>query len=143
MIPPIVWIPAGIVLGLALVLWGGMSWAYDRGGRHARQEMEAARAARAFRQMPRVPPHHRELPIPPPAPGQQMWRPPAGDWERHEREALAVAATRPDPHPSGPMHRYEPRPELTGPELTDSQFTTAMAAEVDRFLAEHFPEDTQ
>jgi hypothetical protein len=158
-IPPIVWIPAGIVLGLALVLWGGMSWAYDRGGRHAREELEAARAARAFRQLPRVPPHtpaertpaatgYRPRPVPglgtpiwtpPPAPGQQMWA--ARGWERHEADALAVANTRPDPHPSGPMRRHEP-PELAGPDLTDSQFTTAMAAEVDRFLAEHFPEDT-
>jgi hypothetical protein len=57
MIPPVVWIPAAFAVGLALVLWGGMSWAYDRGGRHVREELEADRAARAFRQLPRVPAH--------------------------------------------------------------------------------------
>jgi hypothetical protein len=130
MIPPVVWIPAGFALGLALVLWAGMSWAYDRGGRHVREELEALAAARSFRRLPRVPPHL-ERPLPPPAPGQQMWA--ARDWDRHEAEALAVAATRPDPHPSGPMpmRRLEAVPD----ELTDSQFTRRMAAEVAEGMA--------
>jgi len=57
-IPPVIWIPAAFAVGLALVLWGGMSWAYERGGRHVREELEADRAARAFRSLPRVPAHN-------------------------------------------------------------------------------------
>src|ERR1700734_1791765 len=57
MIPPVVWIPAGFALGLALALYGGMSYAYDRGRRHQREELEADRAARGFRRLPRVPAH--------------------------------------------------------------------------------------
>jgi hypothetical protein len=129
MIPPVVWIPAGFALGLGLVLWAGMSWAYDRGGRHARQEAEAVRAAAAFRQLPRVPPHER--PVPPPAPGQQMWQ--ARAWDRHERQALQVANTAPDPHPSGPMRRLEPLPPAG--DMTDSAFTRTMRDEVARGMA--------
>jgi hypothetical protein len=111
MIPPVVWIPAAFAVGLALVLWGGMSWAYERGGRHVREELEADRAARAFRSLPRVPAHD-----PPPAvawmlsyPGMpaevaasHAWELPAAAvaatraWEEHERQALQVANGRPD-----------------------------------------------
>jgi len=140
-IPPVVWIPAGFALGLFLVLWAGMWWAYDRGGRHVREELEALAAARAFRRMPRVPPHippertraavdYRPRPIP--GLGTPIWATPANDWERHEAEALAVAAHQPDPHPSGPMAAYRP---LAAGQMTDSQFTRRMAAEVAEGMA--------
>jgi hypothetical protein len=108
-IPPVVWIPAAFAVGLALVLWGGMSWAYDRGGRHVREELEADRAARAFRSLPRVPAHippasgdfdccaEPGRPIPPlPAirRGGQGW---AASFAEHERQALEVANGRPEP----------------------------------------------
>jgi hypothetical protein len=106
MIPPVIWIPAAFAVGLALVLWGGMSWAYDRGGRHVREELEADRAARAFRSLPRVPAH-----IPPASgdfdccaePGRPIPPLPVAAavaatraWEEHERQALEVANARPD-----------------------------------------------
>jgi hypothetical protein len=115
MIPPVVWIPAAFAVGLFLVLWGGMSWAYERGGRHVREELEADRAARAFRRMPRVPPHEplpgpgksrRQLsgpgrPIPPERRMHPVYRnarraealPPLPE---HERQALQLANAEPD-----------------------------------------------
>jgi hypothetical protein len=107
MISPVVWIPAAFAVGLALVLWGGMSWAYDRGGRHVREELEADRAARAFRSLPRVPAHNPPAsgdfdccagpgrPIPPilPLRGGQGW---VASFAEHERQALEVANARPD-----------------------------------------------
>jgi len=94
MIPPVVWIPAAFAVGLFLVLWGGMSYAYDRGGRHVREELEADRAARAFRQLPRVPAH-----IPPAGRALARFLDPAVQeaWMEHERQALQVANARPDP----------------------------------------------
>lgn len=142
MIPPVVWIPAGFALGLALALWGGMSWAYDRGGRHVREELEALAAARSFRRLPRVPPH-----VPPGRARHPVYRDAVRDWAEHEREALAVAEAgrqaladadvfiaqrmAADRHPSGPMRRLEAVPD----ELTDSQFTRRMAAEVAEGMA--------
>jgi hypothetical protein len=105
-IPPVIWIPAAFAVGLALVLWGGMSWAYDRGGRHVLEELEADRAARAFRRLPRVPAHNptefgtdaygnRYPLIPPVRPlrGGQGW---VASFAEHERQALEVANARPD-----------------------------------------------
>src|ERR1700689_2747431 len=117
MVAPVVWIPAAFAVGLFLVLWGGMSYAYDRGGRHVREELEADRAARAFRRLPRVPAHNpdRATTLPCPscrAPGGQScgpgvlchaarvygWKRSIGEWP--ERAMLAIG--------SGPLPR-EPK----------------------------------
>ena len=127
MIAPVVWVPALVCLGLFLTLWGGMSFAYDRGRRHEREELAADRAARAIRGLGRVPAH-----VPPGRERHPVYRQkPAYDWAAHARQALEVANLRADPHPSGPLPRFEPRPDLT-----DSAFTREMAAEVDRGMAE-------
>jgi hypothetical protein len=81
-IPPVVWIPAAFAAGLFLVLWGGMSWAYERGGRHVREELEADRAARAFRSLPRVPAHIPPLPA--------AAAPELVSWAEHSRQALEL-----------------------------------------------------
>jgi hypothetical protein len=102
MIPPVIWIPAAFAVGLALVLWGGMSWAYDRGGRHVREELEADRAARAFRQLPRVPAHippasgdfdccaEPGRPIPPLPVAAVAAAPELVSWAEHSRQALEL-----------------------------------------------------
>jgi hypothetical protein len=135
-IPPIVWIPAGFVLGLGLVLWAGMSWAYDRGGRHAREEAEAVRAAAVFRRMPRVPAHDPPGPfIRPGAPPRPTMADKPGGYltDEHIRQALQLANAVPDPHPSGPMRRLEPLPPAG--DMTDSAFTRTMRDEVARGMA--------
>ena len=149
MLTPVVWIPALVCLGLFLTLWGGMSFAYDRGRRHEREELAADRAARAIRRLPRVPAH-----VPPGRERHPVYRAvrpgsryyerlglsPAADpeWLEHERQALEMANTRPDPHPSGLLPAWSGPRGHFGPldELTDSAFTREMAAEVDRGMAE-------
>jgi hypothetical protein len=143
MISPVVWVPALVCLGLFLTLWGGMSFAYDRGRRHEREERDADRAARAIRGLGHVPAH-----VPP---RTELVQEPVmievarrRAWEEHERQAMEMANTRPDdPHPSGPMPRlYQCQwcrdPGCAGdhPDLTDSAFNRRMAAEVDRGMAE-------
>ena len=118
MIPPVVWIPAGFALGLALALYGGMSLAYDRGRRHQREEAEADRAARVFRQLPGVPAH-----VPPERRMHPVYR--------QERLEYAAGVTRPDLHPSGPMRQLEPLPA----DMSDSGFTRSMRDEVARGMA--------
>jgi hypothetical protein len=153
MIPPVVWIPAGFALGLALALYGGMSMAYDRGRRHQREEAEADRAARAFRQLPGVPAHIPPLPA--------AAAPELVSWAEHERQALEVANARPVPpplivsedpeslaywrsldrHPSGPVPAWSGPRGHYGPvrqaldDLSDSGFTRSMRDEVARGMA--------
>lgn len=136
MIPPVVWIPAAFAAGLLLVLWGGMSYAYERGGRHVREELDADRAARAFRQMPRVPAHIPPLPAAAAAAAELV------SWAEHERQALEVANTMPDPHPSGPMPawsgprgHYGPLPGARPDPDDTSDFTRGMAAMVAEGMA--------
>jgi hypothetical protein len=113
-IPPVVWIPAGFALGLALALYGGMSLAYDRGRRHQREELEADRAARAFRRLPRVPAHIPPLPMAAVAAAPELV-----SWAEHSRQALELTR--------------EPEPE---PEQDDtSDFTRGMAAMVAEGMA--------
>lgn len=115
MIPPIVWIPAGFALGLGLLLWAGMSWAYDRGKGHGREEEYWTRQeAMARRRHP-------------------IYRAADRAWELHQRQALELANTVPDAHPSGPMRRLEPLPPVD--DMTDSAFTRTMRDEVARGMA--------
>jgi hypothetical protein len=114
MIPPVIWIPAAFAVGLLLVLWGGMSYAYERGGRHVREELEADRAARAFRSLPRVPAHIPPLPMAAVAAAPELV-----SWAEHSRQALELTR--------------EPEPE---PEQDDtSDFTRGMAAMVAEGMA--------